>query len=368
MNILAIDLGSNKSVYGISGELGAKPAYGSVPTTPEAFHDLILQHAPDRVVIEVGAQAGWVHDLCLALEVACVVANTADEMWRWNRTRKKTDKKDVDRMLFLAHSDTLPRVYMPVRDVRQWRQLIRYRHELVNDQTQIKNRVKAILNREGIKLKVAGSSWTQAYLEALGGLSRPLADCEADTFWRGQLHVELERLVQVMGHLKTVTKRLNAYAKEREPVGRLKTIPGVGPRTAEKLAATLDDPDRFTTAKQVGCYLGLTQRVYQSGQMLREGKISKMGDTHLRTLLVEAAWSAIRKDGPMKALFDRVCRGMKNRRKVAIVAVARHLGIIAWAMMRDQTTWQPTAPGSAPAPGSSPGSIPGRYPASGPGQ
>ena len=349
MNILAIDLGSRKSVYGISSELGTKPAYGSVGTTPEAFHDLILQRAPDKVVIEVGAQAGWVKDLCEALEVSCAVANTADEMWRWNRTRKKTDKKDVDRMLFLAHSDSLPTVYMPERDVRQWRQLIRYRHELVNDQTQIKNRIKAVLVREGVKLKVAGSSWTKAYLEALDALALPMDACAADTFWRGQLHVEVRRLAEVMGHLKAVTGRLNTYAKQAEQVKRLKTIPGVGPRTAEKLVATLDRPERFASPKQVGCYLGLTQRIYQSGQMMREGKISKMGDTHLRTLLVEAAWSAVNQGGPMKALFDRVCRGMKARRKVAIVAVARHLGVIAWAMMRDGSTWQPPPPEVVPA-------------------
>lgn len=355
MNILAIDLGSGKSVYGISSQLGDKPTYGSVWTTPEALHELILKHTPDKVVIEVGAPAGWVHDLCVALEIACEVANTADERWRWNRTRTKTDKKDVDRLLFLAHSDTLPTVYMPARGVRQWRQLIRYRHELVNDQTQIKNRIKAIFTREGVVCRVAGAAWTQAHRDALGAFAKPLTDCDADTFWQGQLHVELERLIEVMGHLKGVTGRLNAHATSVEQVKRLKTIPGVGPRTAEKLVATLDDPKRFATAKQVGCYLGLTQRLYQSGQMLREGKISKMGDVHLRMLLIEAAWVSVRKDGPMKQLFDRVCRGMKNRRKVAIVAVARHLGCIAWALMRDGTTWQP--PETAPAPGSTPGRI-----------
>lgn len=115
----------------------------------------------------------------------------------------------------------------------------------------------------------------------------------------------------------------------------------------------------------MGCYLGLTQRLYQSGQMLREGKISKMGDTHLRALLIEAAWTAVNRGGPMRALFDRVCRGMKSRRKTAIVAVARHLGIIAWALMRDQTTWQPPTPGNTPTPGSAPGSNPGSIPAMG---
>ena len=167
MKILAVDLGSNKSVYGLSADLGDKPAYGSLATTPQAFHDLIVQLTPDRVVIEIGAQAGWVKDICDALEVPCDVANTADERWHWNRTRKKTDKKDVDRMLFLAHSKTLPTVYMPDRDVRQWRQLIRYRHEMVQDQTQIKNRIKGLLKREGITLNVSATAWTGKYIQAL---------------------------------------------------------------------------------------------------------------------------------------------------------------------------------------------------------
>jgi len=344
MKILAIDLAARKSVHGLSSALGDKPTYGSLATTPQAFHDLIVQAQPDRVVIEIGAPAGWVYDLCLALDVPCDVANTADERWRWNRTRAKTDKKDVDRMLFLAHSKTLPLVHMPPREVRQWRQLIRYRHELVQDRTQVKNRIKAVLKREGVTPDVSATSWTAKFIAALTTHARPLASCDADTFWRGQLHVELARLAQVTTHLKTVTDRLNAYAKRADQVARLKTItggPGVGPRTAEKLVATLDDPTRFATSKQVGCYLGLTQRIYQSGQMLREGKISKMGDTHLRSLLIEAAWSAVRKEGPMKDLFERVCRGMKSRRKVAVVAVARHLGCIAWALLRDGTSWHP---------------------------
>ena len=342
MMILAIDLGSSKSVYGLSEALGGPARYGSVATTPEAFHDLLAELDPHRVVVEVGSQAGWVKDLCDALEIACDVANTADEMWRWNRTRLKSDKKDVDRMLFLAHSGSLPTVYMPSGDVRQWRGLIRYRHDLVQAQTQIKNRLKAILGRQGVSSQVCGGPWSVRYLASLRDLARPLDACGVEELWRGQIDVELTRLPEVAGHLKAVAARLNAHAKTKPQVARLQTIFGVGPRTAEKLVATLDDPSRFRTGKQVGSYLGLTQRVYQSGQMLREGRISKMGDVHLRTLLIEAAWSSVRREGPTKSLFDRVSRGMKNRRKIAIVAVARHLGVTAWAMMRDQTDWDPS--------------------------
>ena len=91
----------------------------------------------------------------------------------------------------------------------------------------------------------------------------------------------------------------------------------------------------------MGCYLGLTQRTFQSGQMMREGRISGMGDRMLRSLLIEASWIAIRIDGPAKRIYDRIHKGMKNRKKIAIVAVARHLIGWCWAMMRDEENWNP---------------------------
>lgn len=343
MKILAIDLGSRKSVHGCSAGLGAEheTVYGSLDTTPEAFHDLLTQVAPEQVVIEIGGEAGWVFDLCSALDIPCDVANTADEIWRWKGSRKKTDKKDVDRMLFLAHADELPKVYMPTRDVRQWRNLIRFRHELVQDQTEIKNRLRSTLKREAISLQIDASAWSKAHVAAMAEHAKPLEDCSADEYWRGQLDIELVRLAQVAAHIKKITRKLNELAKADERIARLRTMLGFGPRTAEKFVATIDDPHRFAKGKLVGCYLGLTIRQFQSGQMMRDGKISRMGDAHLRSLLIEAAWAAVNKPGPMQDLFERVRRGMKERKKVAIVAVARHLAIIAWAMMRDGTEWQP---------------------------
>ena len=121
---------------------------------------------------------------------------------------------------------------------------------------------------------------------------------------------------------------------------RLQTIPGVGPRTAEALVAVIDDPHRFRRANQLGSYLGMVPKQFESGQMSRQGRITKQGNAMLRTLLVEASWVALRYNPRLRAVYKRITAGGKSRRKIAIVAVARRMLVIAWAMMRDGTEWR----------------------------
>jgi transposase len=129
-----------------------------------------------------------------------------------------------------------------------------------------------------------------------------------------------------------------------ERVRRLRTIPGVGPRLAEIVVATLDDPHRFKSRREVAAYAGLVPRQFESGTMSRQGRITGAGQKLLRALLVEISWMMKQNNPALYRIFEQACRGSKTRRKVAIVAMARRLLIICWAMLRDQTDWrEPTA-------------------------
>ena len=116
--------------------------------------------------------------------------------------------------------------------------------------------------------------------------------------------------------------------------------PGVGPRLAETVVAVIDDPKRFKNAKQVGAYAGLVPRQIESGTMTRTGRITGRGNKLLRGLLVEVAWLMRRYNGHLRNVFDRVCRGSRTRKKIAVVATARRLLVICWAMLRDGTRWR----------------------------
>jgi transposase len=184
--------------------------------------------------------------------------------------------------------------------------------------------------------------WTETARQTLDAWARPLADGELDEAWRGLLHLELQRLDALRGLLAELDAKLDAVADDDDRVALLRSIPGVGRRTAEVIVATLDDPQRFGSRRQVAAYAGLIPRRYQSGAMDRSGRISKRGNTLLRQVLNQASWAAIRYDPHLRAVFMRVSDGgRKGRRKLAIVAVMHKLLVIAWAMLRDGRRYQP---------------------------
>ncbi|MDP6060245.1 MAG: IS110 family transposase [Pirellulaceae bacterium] len=341
MMILALDLGKSKSVGCILRTIDNTHEFVTVRTTPLQIHNLLVEIAPDRLVIEVGTPAGWVHDVAAALEIAVQVANPNHEGWRWRNVKRKTDRLDALKLAQLSMVDQLPRVHMPDASTRQHRGLIHYRGKLVSRRTRIKNTIRSLVHAQGLSMLGGARDWTRAGLERLGSWARPWDQVASTELWRGELFEELAALAEIKAQLKRVEGKLDEIASNDERVARLQTIPCVGPRTAELLVAVLDDPHRFKSVKQAGSYVGLTPRQYQSGQMDRSGRISKQGHRELRRMLVEVSWLALRYNPPLRAVYDRLCHGSVKRRKIAIVAVARKLLTWAWAMLRDKTTWKP---------------------------
>lgn len=341
MKILALDLGKSKTVGCLFETSCNRDRYMKVKTTPFSLFDLIERLEPDRVVFEVGTSAGWVYDIAISAGVEVQVANVNHEAWRWRNVKRKTDRLDALKLAQLSAVDQLPLVYMPDRRTREHRALIHYRSKLVSRRTRIKNTIRSLLHRQGLLMQSGPSGWTRLSLEKLSELARPLEALEPEELWRGELFEELQSLDDIGHRLANVEAKLDALAEKSERIQRLRTIPCVGPRTAEMLVAVIDEPRRFRCGKEVGSYLGLVPRQHQSGNMNRYGGISKQGHRQLRKLLVEVSWLALRYNPHLRAIYQRICRGSRSRRKIAIVAVARKLAIIAWAMLRDGTRWQP---------------------------
>lgn len=342
--IISIDLGKFKSVACTYQAATGSHTFTTIPTRPQDIHDLFVREQPNRVVVEVGSQSGWVCDLCETLGVEVQVVNANHEAWRWQNVKRKTDKDDALKLAQLSSMNQLPLVVLPARRVRQWRSLIAYRHTLVSRRTAIKNSIRAILDRQAIAMPPGKSGWTKKSMQTLSGHARPLVEVDGDALWQGQLHVELQALGQIQPLIDQVEYKLEVLAQADARVERLRTIPGVGPRLAEVVVAMIDDPKRFKNAKQVGAYAGLVPKQYESGTMSRQGKITGQGNKLLRALLVEVSWLMRRYNSHFQAVFDRVCRDSKTRRKIAVIAVARRLLICCWAMLRDGTDWQAPSP------------------------
>ena len=349
MTILALDLGKSKTVACTLDKLDGTGRFTTVATTPTALTALFEAEQPDRVVFEIGPQAGWVHDLVAAHGLDAQVANPNHEAWRWRHVKRKTDRLDALKLARLSAMNQLPTVYMPSPRVRQWRNLIAYRKALVEQASAIKTRIRSVLTRQGLSHPAGKAGWTLKALAELTALARPLADVSADEVWRGVLATELELLSSLQAAVASVEARLDALGGSDPRVRLLRTVRGFGPRVSEALAAAIDDPHRFRHGRQVGSYFGLAPAQWQSGGSDRHGRITGQGNRLVRSLLVEVAWLGLRHNPWMRAIYQRVRRGSPSRSKIAIVAVARRLAVLAWAMLRDQSRWRPPAAACAAA-------------------
>ena len=137
-----------------------------------------------------------------------------------------------------------------------------------------------------------------------------------------------------------IEEPLNQQAKHSSAVLRLRSIPGVGVRTAEAVAAFIDDPHRFGDAKAVGRYFGLVPSQDQSGDRNRLGHITREGPAVVRQLVAEASWQALRRSPTVRAYFERVRRGDPQRKKIALVATAHYLVRVMLALLKRGTTWE----------------------------
>jgi transposase len=181
----------------------------------------------------------------------------------------------------------------------------------------------------------AGIAWVRALELAL-----------LDALRRDQL---LERLGTVQAQIKRVEMELNRIGREHAGVTLLRTIPGVGMRTAEAMVAYVDDVRRFAKVRQVGSYFGLVPSQDASAAVNRLGHITKQGPSLVRRLVTEAAWQGIRRSPHLRGYFERIGQENRERRKIALVATAHHLVRVMVAMLRDGEPWREAEATAQPA-------------------
>jgi len=300
--ILAIDLGKYKSVACLYHSCSGEVQFSSFDTTREQLTQRFNKHQPDVVVIEACALSGWVHDLCAELRLPCRVANTAPDAWKFKHTKRKTDRDDALRLAQLQALNQLPTVVIPPKPIREWRALIAHRQALVSRRVALQNRIRSILLVQGLPAPCGACAWASAGLNQFRALAQPLSDCSPSELWRGRLDRSLVEYSQVLEQIESIEATLDTIGRSNRSVQLLMTIPGVGPRTAEVVAAHLHDPSRFASGKEVSAYAGLVPRQFQSGDLDRRGRITRRGPAILRKLLVECAWCALR--------YNRWARGV----------------------------------------------------------
>lgn len=342
--ILAIDLGRYKSVACVYDRPTREHTFRTVDSTPHGIDRLLARHPGSVVVVEACGNAGWVSDRAVAAGHPVKVANTAAESWKFKHLKRKTDRDDALRLAQLEAIGQLPTVTLPDPPTRQRRLLITARQELVGRRVRCQNRLRGLFAGVGLSSRVGAAAWSADGVAEFEREAKPLAECGADEVWRGLVHLALTEYRDVVGRIADVEAKLDELSAADTGTQLLQTIPGVGPRTAEAVSAYLGDASRFASAKQVGAYAGLVPAQYQSGVTDRRGRITRRGPRLLRKLLVECAWCCLRYNAWARAVYLRLSRGGVSRKKPAVVALARKLLVVCWAVLKSGQPWREPEP------------------------
>ena len=333
MDYIGIDVHKKESQICLLAE-GGELIEQRIRTEPARFAAVLGQRPRARILIEASTDSEWVARCLEGLGHEVIVADPNFAPMYATRTRKvKTDRRDARAL----RDACLLGAYRPAHRLsdaqRQVRGRLTVRDSLVRTRTRYISVIRALLRQHGSRVP-SGSA--EAFLHRVLALPLP-----------GRLLSTIAPLLAVMRHLNCQLtysdEAIEHVAVHDARVQRLRTVPSIGPVTATAFVATIDDVRRFGRAHEVEAYLGLVPREFSSGETQRRGRITKAGPSRTRSLLIQAAVSILRRRPPeadalrLWALHIAARRG----KHVAVVALARRLAGILYALLRDGSVFEP---------------------------
>ena len=314
---------------------GAVIYEAKVASTPASIAAALARAPACRLVLfETGRMAPMLyHGLSrLGLPVVCVESRQAYQALKSLATHK-TDRNDARGLAHLARTGFFKPVHVKSLPAHAIRALIIARKKLVGQRVTLENQIRGLAVVFGVRLpRALSSTFISRALRASEGIPGLSAAV------RGLVAARAAVLAAVVAIDGDIRKMATASGACR----RLMSIPGVGQLTALAFTAAVDDPGRFQRSREVGAYLGLVPRRYQSGEVDCTGGISKCGDRRVRTLLYEAANVMLaRYKGQLKLKDGALAIAKRSTMRKARIALARRLAIIMHAMLRHGTEFKP---------------------------
>ena len=315
----------------LRSEDGTITREGKHPTAD--LEKLFRKQETSRVVLETCAEAFTVADAALRQghEVRVVPATLAPALGVGAR-RTKTDKRDAQALSAASCRMDLPSVHIPSLEARTRRSLCAMREALVSSRTQLINSVRGYLRTQLLR---PATGTTETFARRVRTLLEKHPEGLPEMVERMLLAIEAltEQIAKADGEVERIAE---------DPIcQRLMTVPGVGPVTAVAFAAAVDRIDRFETAHKLEAYLGLTPGEDSSSERERRTGITKAGPPRVRWALVQAAWSLWRTRPLDRNVVWAQELAKRSGKRRAIVALARKIAGILFAMWRDGAEYSP---------------------------
>jgi transposase len=300
------------------------------------------QYPNERVMFayEAGPTGFGLYDAITAANHGCLVVSPSNIPCAPNN-RVKTNRLDSVKLAELLNGNQLKGIRVPRQAVRELRSLVHLRYTYMRESCGYKCRIKGELLKEGIPFPEApkGSQWGQKVFQELREYDfSPIIGFEISNMLDHIEHLAAQiKLTEV-----AIRSHVNGDEDLRKCVEYLMSCPGIGWRIACYAIARIGDWRLLGPSKESGAFFGLVPSERSTGDKTDRGAITKCGDPRLRSMLIQGAWAAIRKDKELKAFYDRIraSHSSKVASRVAIVAVARKLAERMHSVLKEQRRYE----------------------------
>ncbi|MCW1988450.1 UNVERIFIED_ORG: transposase [Sphingomonas sp. R1F5B] len=330
----ALDVSMDKAAICVMDASGRILLEAVAPSDPDAITRCLAPYGAELELVgfEAGPLSEWLYRGLQDAGMTVVLMETRQVRAALSAMVMKTDRNDARGMAQLLRSGWFRPVHVKAIPAREQRTLLTARSTLMRRQKDIENSVRGLLKGFGLRLgRLLRGRWDDAVREIVSGNATLASIIEPLLIARQALRDQLAVL----------DRQVRAVVRADAICRRLMTAPGVGAIVALTFRATVDDPACFRSSKSIGPCFGLTPRKYQSGEIDRNGGISRAGDPAVRVALFEAAhvlMTRVAKWSRIKAWAMNIAK--RRGAKRAKVALARKLGVVLHRMWIDEADFQ----------------------------
>lgn len=323
---VGIDVHKKQFTVSIHGDLLAYKTF-SQPAESRPLVNYLERNFPNAnyfAVYEAGFSGFWLHKELQSSGVNCIVVNPCDVPTTDKEKKQKRDVLDSRKLARSLKNGELTGIHVPEIDIQQDRGLLRTRKQLVGNQTRCRNRIKSLLDFYGMKLperfNQSGTHWSKRFMVWLDSVELKEESGNASL---KLLLQEAESLRLLLLTAQRAIRKLSLSNPYKENMELLLSVPGIGTLTGMLFLTEIGDINRFKGIDHLCSYIGLMPNIYASGEKERVGDITKRGNKHLRSYIIESSWVAVRNDPALGHKYHELCGRMTGNK--AIIRIARKL-------------------------------------------
>lgn len=310
-----------------------------IPSDPKNFYKYTQNHFSNKKILcayEAGPTGYDLYDCLSEKNLDCLVISPLSLPKAPNQ-KVKNNRIDSKKITDELKAGKLHSIRVPQGSYRELRHLVNMRENYAHNRKIAKQRIKSLLLYTHLypELNDVDQKWSQNHIKRLQELPCSPAVRQRLDMLLMDLDYARKQTLSILDHLKnfcTANKEITAYVRY------LESIPGIGFITAISLLGRIGNPKNLKNVRELGAFLGLVPTEKSTGNSIKQGSITHLGNRHLRSLIIEVAWSAIRKDQELNQFYHRI----KNRHhhkigaRKAIVAVARKLTNRVYCVLKEQ--------------------------------